>query len=189
MTSTARAYFDEMYETTDDPWQFASSDYEQRKYAITVASLPKGRYVSAFEPGCSIGVLTEQLAERCQQLLATDIVTGALERATERLRAHRHVRVERRAIPEGWPEGSFDLVVLSEVAYYFDEPTLAEVMDHVVRSTVVGAHVVAVHWRGETDYPLTGDRTHELIGETRSLHRIVHHEEEQFVLDVWERGR
>lgn len=189
MTSTARAYFDAMYETTDDPWQFASSGYEQRKYAITVASLPKPRYTSAFEPGCSIGVLTEQLADRCETLLATDIVSGALEQATERLKARPHVRVEQRAIPEDWPEGAFDLVVLSEVAYYFDEPTLAEIVDHVVTSTVNGAHVLAVHWRGETDYPLTGDRTHELIGRTGSLHQIVHHEEERFLLDVWERVR
>ena len=40
MTSTGRAYFDEMYRDVDDPWKFETSVYEQRKYAITVASLP-----------------------------------------------------------------------------------------------------------------------------------------------------
>jgi hypothetical protein len=189
MTSTERTYFEEMYAANGDPWQFATSAYEQRKYALTVASLPKSHYYNAFEPGCSIGVLSEQLAPRCQRLLATDIVIDALEGASERLRRFRHVRVEERAIPEQWPEGAFDLIVLSEVAYYFDEAALARIMDEVVRSTVRGAHVLAVHWRGATNYPLTGDHTHELIAGTKKLRGLVHHQEEDFVLDVWERLR
>lgn len=187
VSSTARSYFEKMYAESDDPWQFATSEYEQRKYALTMASLPRERYYSAFEPGCSIGVLSELLAQRCQRLLATDLVGGALATASERLKGYHDVRVEERAIPEQWPEEAFDLIVLSEVAYYFDEADLLEIMNHVVRSTVPGAHLVAVHWRGETDYSLTGDQAHELIARTETLQRVVHHEEEQFLLDVWER--
>jgi predicted TPR repeat methyltransferase len=186
MTSTARAYFESMYATSDDPWQFATSPYEQRKYAITIASLPRLRYASAFEPGCSIGVLSEMLAARCDRLLAADLVGHALESARERLRGYRHVRVEERAIPDQWPNESFDLIVLSEVAYYFDEAALREVLDAVARSSAQGAHLVAVHWRGETDYPLTGDQAHALIAHTPGLRSVVHHEEQQFLLDVWE---
>ena len=62
MTSTSRRYFDSMYEADADPWNFATSEYERRKYSLTVASLPRARYHHAFEPGCSIGVLSEQLA-------------------------------------------------------------------------------------------------------------------------------
>ena len=40
MTSTGRSYFEEMYRASDDPWEFGTSPYEQRKYAVTVASLP-----------------------------------------------------------------------------------------------------------------------------------------------------
>ena len=50
-----------------------------------------------------------------------------------------------------------------------------------------GAHVVGVHWRGETNYPLTGDQAHEMIARTPGLAAVVHHREEEFVLDVWER--
>ena len=53
------AYFDRMYSESVDPWQLQSRWYEQRKYAITLALLPYARYRHAFEPGCSIGVLTE----------------------------------------------------------------------------------------------------------------------------------
>lgn len=72
-------YFAKMYAAQSDPWDFESRWYEQRKYALSVAMLPKPRYRRAFEPGCSIGVLTEKLSERCDSVLATDIVPTALE--------------------------------------------------------------------------------------------------------------
>jgi hypothetical protein len=187
MISTPLSYFESMYGASRDPWDFAASAYEHRKYRATVAALPRRHYRNAFEPGCSIGVLSEILARRCQRLLATDIVSTALEQASERLAPFRHVRVEQLAIPRDWPSEVFDLVVLSEIGYYFDEATLREVMDLVVSSTTVGAHLVAVHWRGETDYPLSGDRTHELMSETGALRSVTHDRQREFVLDVWER--
>jgi hypothetical protein len=187
MTSTSRFYFEHMYRETVDPWGFESSPYEQRKYAITVASLPRPRYRSAYEPGCSVGVLTEMLATRCDRLLSSDIIPTALQRAEARLRRRPHVWFEERSIPDQWPSGPLDLVVLSEIAYYFNESDLESVLQCVMDSTAIGAHVVGVHWRGETDYPLTGDRCHQLISETEGLAGLVHHSEEEFVLDVWVR--
>jgi trans-aconitate methyltransferase len=187
MTSTRRAYFDEMYDGDADPWAFESSAYEHRKYTLTMASLPRLRYASVFEPGCSVGVLTEMLAARCDRLLATDLVPAALDRARHRLAAQRHVTLEQRAIPGEWPETTFDLVVLSEIAYYFDASDLARVISRLMASTESGAQVLGVHWRGETDYPLSGDRAHEIIAATAELEPVVHHVETYFVLDVWER--
>jgi hypothetical protein len=40
------AYFDRMYDDTDDPWQLSTRWYERRKYAITLALLPDRRYSS-----------------------------------------------------------------------------------------------------------------------------------------------
>jgi SAM-dependent methyltransferase len=187
MTSTNRRYFDEMYDGDADPWGFASRDYEQRKYALTMASLPRARYRSAFEPGCSIGVLTEMLADRCDQLLATDIVLETVRRAQERLAGHPEVTVEIRAIPENWPAATFDLVVLSEVAYYFDQSDLSRILSLIERSTPLGAHLVGVHWRGVTDYPLSGDRVHEIIAASPHFSQVVEHSDEEFLLGVWER--
>jgi hypothetical protein len=187
MTSTDRSYFEEMYGKDPDPWGFASSEYESRKYALTVASLPRPHYRNGFEPGCSIGVLTELLATRCTCLLATDFMPSAVQVAQQRLAPAPHVAVELRAIPGEWPTGPFDLIVLSEIAYYFDRHDLERVLSHTVASTEAGAHVVGVHWRGVTDYPLSGDGVHHLIDARRELGRIVHHVEDEFVLDVWER--
>jgi len=63
-------YFDAMYEAATDPWGFEDRWYEQRKYAISLALLPERRYRHAFEPGCSIGVLSGMLAGRCDRLLS-----------------------------------------------------------------------------------------------------------------------
>jgi trans-aconitate methyltransferase len=187
MTSTHRSYFDEMYRHDPDPWGFESSDYEKRKYALTMACLPQASYESAYEPGCSIGILTEQLALRCANLTATDIVPDVVERARKRLNRMPHVGVELHAIPDEWPEGHFDLVVLSEIAYYFDASDLKRVMSRVIGSTTPGAHIIAVHWRGTTDYPLSADEAHSIIGCTPGLTPLIHHLEQEFVLDVWER--
>jgi hypothetical protein len=187
MTSTNRSYFDAMYAADPDPWGFETSPYERRKYALTMACLPKPRYRSVFEPGCSIGVLTGMLAGRCDRLLATEVVPSALERARCRLATMSHVTLAPCAIPEEWPAGQFDLIMLSEIAYYFSEADLDRVLNLVVHSTAPGAHVVGVHWRGETDYPLSGDRTHALIDGWDHLRNLVHHVETDFVLDVWER--
>ena len=60
-------YFRDMYAASPDPYGLAERWYEARKYALSLALLPRERYGAAFEPGCSIGVLTALLAPRCDQ--------------------------------------------------------------------------------------------------------------------------
>jgi hypothetical protein len=185
--NTDRRYFENMYASDADPWGFETSWYERRKYDLTVAALPEARFRSAFEPGCSIGVLSRLLAARCDRLLSTDIIPSALEQARARLRPYPHVRLEHRAIPEQWPLDTFDLIVLSEIAYYFDAVTLRAVIDLALTSMADGATLIAVHWRGVTDYPLSGDATHDILDSHLRLTRAVHHREPQMNLDVWKK--
>jgi protein-L-isoaspartate O-methyltransferase len=185
MASTDRSYFDEIYADNPDPWGFETRWYEQRKYALTLAALPEPFYRRGFEPGCSVGVLTALLAPRCAHLVATEIVPSALARAVDRLSGADNVVFHHAALPESWPTGSFDLVVLSEIAYYFDATTLTEIAGRLMGTVVAGASVVAVHWRGETNYPLSGDDAHRILGDRRDLEPLAHHVEHDFVLDVW----
>ena len=115
------AYFDAMYQATADPWGFEDRWYEQRKYAISLAQLPAARYRSAFEPGCSVGVLTRLLASRCDTLLSCDVAAAAVRAAADRTQDLAHVLVEQRDLPRQWPAGRFDLVVFSEILYYFGD--------------------------------------------------------------------
>ncbi|MCE4226207.1 methyltransferase domain-containing protein [Methylobacterium sp. C25] len=156
-TSLSPEYFSGVYADDPDPWRFATSDYEREKYATTLASLPRDRYASVLEVGCSIGVLTRQLAGRCQQLTALDVVPAVLASAQSRCAALDHVRFQIASVPGEWPDGHFDLILLSEVIYYLDCADLARLVARVEGSLLPGGDVVLVHYLGETDYPLSGD--------------------------------
>ncbi len=156
-TSLPPAYFDTLYADNPDPWQFETSGYESEKYAATLAALPRERYASALEVGCSIGVLTHQLAPRCDTLLALDVAVSALDRARQRCATCGQVDFERRRVPAEWPDGRFDLILLSEVIYYLDRPDVLDLVARVRTSLLSGGDIVLVHWLGETHYPLGGD--------------------------------
>ncbi len=183
---TLRAsYFDDLYERHDDPWGFASRWYERRKRAITIAALPDERYGSALEIGCSLGLLTVDLAERVDHLHAVDISQTAVDRARERSTSE-NVTIERRDVTTSFPDGPFDLVVLSEVGYYLDVPTLSTLLDTIVASLAPGGTVLLCHWRHPvTDYPLSGDEVHALMDSQATLTRLSRHEEKDFLLDVY----
>jgi SAM-dependent methyltransferase len=182
-----RSVFEELYRDGGDPWSLDTSAYEARKRAITLASLPRPCYRRAFEPGCSIGTLTEQLAGRCEDLLAADVSELAVARTRERLGERTHVRVEKLEVPLEWPAGAFDLVVLSELGYFLAAAELDTLLDHVTASLEAGGDLIAVHWLGPIDgYPLDGRDVHERIAE-RGLDRLVHHEEREFLLEVFRR--
>ena len=181
------SYFEAMYAESPDPWGFTTRWYERRKYAMTVAALPRERYRRGFEPGCSIGVLTALLAERCEQLLATDIVPAAVETAKQRLAPCEGVDVAELEVPHDWPQGQFDLIVLSEIGYYLSADDLELMLDRVVASLEPGGTLVAVHWRHPVaDYPLRGDDVHDLLATSPELHRVVRHQETDLVLEVFE---
>ena len=182
------SYFDDLYRRHDDPWGFTSRWYERRKRAVTLAALPDERFESVLEIGCSIGVLTEQLAERSAQLLAVDVSAAAVDRARDRLAGQTHVRVERADVASVFPAGDFDLVVLSEVGYYFSKSVLERVLGDAVDALSPGGTFVACHWRHPVDdYALSGDDVHTIIAGTvgAGLTRIARHEELDFVLDVY----
>lgn len=178
--------FDRFYATAgSDPWGFTDRWYEERKRAITLASLPRQRFARGFEPGCSIGVLTELLAVRCDDLLATDVSEAALGQARRRTQRFGHVRIEKASVPGQWPHGSFDLVVLSEVGYYCGPVDLERLAQRAARSLTAGGVLVACHWRHRVEaYPLTGDQVHERLRAQPHLAVLAQHIEEDFVLDV-----
>ena len=184
------AYFDRMYAESADPWQLQERWYEQRKYAITMALLPHPRYRHAFEPGCSVGVLTEQLARRCDRVTAADVAPAALEAAGRRLKEAGHgeaVSLMRRSLDDVWPATDFDLIVLSEVGYYLEPAALREALDRELPRLTNPATVIAAHWRHSVaDYPMSGDEANEVIAVTPGLHRIGGYRDEDVAVDVFD---
>lgn len=173
-------YFERMYAADPDPWGFTSRWYEQRKYALTLAALPDQTYGTALEVGCSVGVLTAALAGRCQQLVALDASARALSAARQRVPPS--VQLVLGAVPDGWPAGTYDLVVLSEIGYYLDPADLERLIALVERDLAPGGTVLACHWRHPVaDYPQSGDAVHAALARWPRLSRV---EDEDFLLDV-----
>lgn len=159
-------YFDSLYADRNDPWDLSSSRYERRKRELLLASLPRLRYRSGFEPGCALGVTTAELARRCDRLLAMDCAAAAVEQARVRVQpAAPHVMVAQGLVPGDWPEGSFDLVVLSELLYYLGQPDRRDVAARTIASLAPGGDIAAVHWRHAfAEAASTGDEVHaELV--------------------------
>jgi SAM-dependent methyltransferase len=177
-----------LYDESPDPWGFETSWYERRKYALTLASLPRERYASAYEPGCSIGVLTRLLAGRCDSLLASDVIPRAVEAASRRVGDLAHVRVERMDTPNEWPESRFDLIVLSELAYFLQPDAVVELARRAGASLSEGGTLVGVHWRGPIDeWAVPAEQAHAILRETGGLHSVAQHLEPEFLLEVFER--
>lgn len=179
-------HFDRLYAADPDPWKFATSEYERDKYAATLEALPSAHYARAFEVGCSIGVLTRQLAARCAAILAVDVAQAALDLAKARCEGLDHVEFARMAVPANWPMGRFDLILFSEVLYYLDNAGRADAARLSLSSLEPGGTLLLVNWHGPTDGFCTGDAAaEEMIAACAPMLRpIIQHRAERYRLDV-----
>ncbi len=182
-----REYFEELYAGSNDPWEFASSEYERRKYEQTLEALQEQRFERALEVGASIGVFTAMLAPYCDDLLAVDTSERAVALARERLSGQSNVRIEQRTLPEEMPDGPFDLIVASEVLYYLPQGTMLGTLQRFEDELAPGGALLTVHWRKETrTYPLQGDEVHELLKENTALTNVETIVEPEYRLDLFE---
>ncbi|WP_243073960.1 bifunctional PIG-L family deacetylase/class I SAM-dependent methyltransferase [Microbacterium sp. SS28] len=186
--SADRSMFEDFFRSRNDPWGFETSWYEERKRAVLLAALPRRRFTRALELGCATGVLTTQLAARADAVLAVDLSTTALQKAQDRLRGADTVRFVQGTLPHDWPPGRFDLVVLSEIGYYWSRADLDTARRRIGSALAEDGILVACHWRhASPDAPLTGDEVHAALGADTAWTSILHHLEEDFVLDVYRR--
>ena len=190
MTRDADRYFDDLYKHSDDPWNLRNGWYERRKRSLTLAALPRERYRNAFEPGCANGELPAELATRCDSLLAVDLHERAVHAARQRVAHAPHVRVEQCAVPREWAaqSGPFDLIVVSELAYYLDDNELYMLAARIADTLSSDGTLLACHWRWPFAEALQETtKVHALLDTRCGLTRLVHHEEADFIVDVWSR--
>lgn len=179
-------HFDRLYANDPDPWKFATSDYERDKYAATLAVLPDSRYDSAFEVGCSIGVLTKQLATRCNRILAVDVAEAALQSAIARCGDLPTIQFARMVVPQDWPEKTFDLILFSEVLYYLSAIERLTAARLSLRSLLPDGVIVLVNWHGPTDGDCNGDEAAEqfIAAVAPTLRPTVQKRAEKYRIDV-----
>ena len=153
MTAVAKTHLHALYAAGDDPWDFRTSAYEQQKFNATVAALARQNYASGLEIGCGNGELARHIAPRCASYTGVDAVGKALHAA-------------RRAVPKGrfvhaffpceLPGGPHDLIILSEVLYFFDRPSILMLGQQITRRWRE-AEIVVVTWLGPSGNLLEGE--------------------------------
>lgn len=187
--SVATPYFDQLFADNDDPWAFRQRWYERRKRALTLALLTRPRYSAIFEPGCANGELSAELAPRCDRLLCCDTAAAAVTLARGRLLGFAHAQVQQSRLPEQWPTGQFELIVLSELCYYLDADDLDRLIDRVRDCLTSDGQVLACHWRPAIEgCPQTAEQVHALLQERLQMPLVARHHEHDFLLDLWSRN-
>ncbi|MBW6434313.1 class I SAM-dependent methyltransferase [Actinoplanes hulinensis] len=188
-TTVSLDYFTGLYLAKDDPWDIASKWHDRRKFAVTMASLPRERYERCYEPGASVGTLTRMLAGRCGEVLAVDSVPEAVDLLRQNTADLPNVRAERAELPAQLPDGTFDLVVIGDLLYYLSAADLTALLDGLVQRLEPGGDLVSVHFRDrENGGNYDGFNAHAALFATAGLTPVVHHEDEWFLLDVLRRS-
>ena len=190
-SSMPPSYFEAMFQGDPDPWGLESRTYEAEKFDATVAALGGRTYARAFEVGCAGGSLTRRLAPLCSSLLSIDVSVTALDRAQRKCADLPQVVFEPMVFPRYTPDlVDIDLIVLSEIAYYWDDADLERAAIWIGESLAPGGDILLVHWTGETDYPQTGDGAVEalrsLLGDQVEV--ISAQREPAYRLDLWRGG-
>lgn len=190
--SLQRTYFDRLYQAARDPWDFETSPYEAGKYEATLQALGDRQFANAFEIGCSIGVLTERLAPRCARLLAVDVCEEPLAQARARCAQRPQVVLQRMAVPQAFPRMALDLVLMSEVGYYWSHGDLVRACRKIAAALQPGGLWLLVHWTPVVDeHPLTGDQVHDTVldfaARSGLLQPLLSRRESRYRLDLLQR--
>ena len=178
--------FDALYLSNPDPWQFLTSEYENEKYAATVLALGQRRYRCAIEAGCSIGVLTERLSSRCEQVIGLDISGVAIDLARARNRHHDRIEFRQAQLPEAWPNEVADLIVLSEILYFFNPKQIDQLARQIAACWEQKGDCVVVNFSGDTQQLLQGDEAasvfFDAMGRYAQVECVMKQDDEKYSL-------
>jgi len=179
----------ERFYAAEDPYGLGASAYEREKYGRTLELIGDGPFARALEVGCSVGVFTALLAPRCGLLLAIDISENAVRQARARVGSWPQVTCERRTLPAQMPPGLFDLVVCSDVLYYWSVEDLRAALRVFEGALAPGGRLVAAHYRpnAERGASLDGDLVHDLLARESTLAHADGRIYEKYRIDRFER--
>ncbi|MBW0101205.1 trans-aconitate 2-methyltransferase [Pseudonocardia sp. KRD291] len=143
-----------------NPYGIDANDYEQQKYDRVVEALAGRRFGRVLEVGCGEGDLSERLAGHTDDLVGVDISDAAVARARHRVPS---ATFETRTLPGAMPEGTFDLIVCTDVLYYWEPVTLRVGLDRLLERLRPGGMLLAYHYRGDFGQIGTADAVHALL--------------------------
>lgn len=156
-----RQQHDTFFGRAADVYGFDTQPFEQMKYEELLAAIPGGRYERALEVGCAEGAFTERLVGRCDRIVATDISEVAIRRTRRRFADRPSVDCPRRTLPLDCSEGTFDLIVCSDVLYFWERWIADLGLRLLVRRLRPGGALVLLHHLGSFRQTLHADDVHD----------------------------
>lgn len=184
---TAAEHFEELFASDPDPWSYRSDFEEMRRHRLLLAMLDSPIYERTFEPACATGTLTALLAQRSKELVAWDGSANAIRHARTLLSELPNVHVESRTIPSSWPDGKFNLIVLSDFLYYLPANEITKVALAARSSVAPSGMILSCHWRGVAHDFLTpgGDAVHGVLTDTLGEANGPHYVDRRQTIAGW----
>lgn len=193
--ATDAAYWEAIF-AEPDPWGYTNA-YERLKYEQTLSAIGGVRAERVLELACAEGHFTVQLAPHVGHLLASDISSTALERASERCRDLTNVEFTQIDLNTSELPHGFDLVLCCEVLYYLERSAVQRLGQQIHDALRPGGTFVTTHANLLTDSPYeTGFdwghehgslRIGEILGATPGLHLRRELRSELYRIQLFER--
>ena len=140
------AGFERKFRENIDPWDYTNSQFEHFKRKVLLQACGHNKHGRVLELGCAIGETTRFLAPLALRLQAVDGSPTAISEARRRVRCA-HVRFIRATLPGQMPAGPFDLIVVSEIAYYLSASDLTVLGKRLAIAAAHGGRIVLLHHR------------------------------------------
>ncbi len=187
--ATTWSAFERKYQSDRDPWDFATSSYERGRYETILGALSETAYRCIYEPGCSVGVLTQQLSRMAAHVVATDFAPSAVELARRRCAGLGNIHFEVADVRVYRPMPSPNLIIFSEIGYYFPRIELAGIAAFLASELAPGGELLAAHWLGHSeDHVLHGDEVHAQLRSELPLNWMRGSCHAGFRIDSWRKG-
>jgi hypothetical protein len=84
------------------------------------------------------------------------------------------------------PDAPLDLIVFSEIGYFFSTEELSQMAGELTACLVPDGEFLAAHWLGDSpNHVLHGDRVHEILAQHLALCPLRSERHAGFRLDSW----
>lgn len=137
--------FEAMFRSSIDPWNYRTSQFEARKRQVLLRACGSTKVGRALELACAIGETSRALTSRCLSLVATDGAPTALAEARRLTPTRLRIDYRPGILPKDVPRGPFDLIVVSEIAYYLSARQLDQLARTLIKVVAPGGRIVVLH--------------------------------------------
>ncbi|WP_181408126.1 PIG-L family deacetylase [Pararhizobium mangrovi] len=158
-------HFADLYANDGDPWHVRSSRYEADKRADNIDQLSGTHHTRGLDVACGEGHLAAALVEAgvVPALTGIDRDPGIVARARTVHAGISGLDFVEGALPEGLPDGPFDLAIVSEILYFLDEEGSRILAEGLIERLQPGGDILVVDYLGDTGTPLSGRDAHDFF--------------------------